>query len=680
MTVNTNTLPRLGRHPSPEQLLAITILLVASLTAYAAYSLGLPGDFLLDDPVRLPGIKPENAGLTELIKETLQNLHGETGRPVSIFSLAFTTATSGPAPGAFKHQNILLHILTGIIQFWALAYLLGQIKRSGPNDAASMHPLWVPAACIAGIWLVHPLFVSTVLYSVQRIAILGALFVWCALLCYVTGRRASAQGQTGRAALLLFAGVPLFALLGLGSKENAALLPVYFLLVNLFTSQSLRESMPGLTMRKAATTVLIVVPFVLGAILFATHVQDFFAGYQFRPFSLFERILTQGYVLWWYIGMIFLPLLRNMTIFHGNHWVATPENVPAYIALVSLLGLAVIAVALRRRAPMIGFGTLLFLGSHLLESTILPLELIFEHRNYVGMSGLFIAVYGAYDTISSRLSRRFLARIAVVVIALAFIGLSTLLAIRSWTWSDNRKLILTSIEEHPSSQRGLTEAANLMLRQQKPLQAFSILKRAIRVSPDDAGPLLHMYALKCQGELSPQYEQAAHEAARHKMLTPYAVNALWNLPGLASDPKCGNLEINDTLDLLRSSLDNPTLTARNRYYFQLRIAKLLSNLGRHAEAMEHIADARKLIPEISLIQRHRAIELEAYIAARQGDLERFRDTIEYYRLLEKQHPYYFAYAHPGFVDSLVDQANKLRPGFTSGSEIESPTAAGSSAD
>lgn len=663
MIVTANMFPHVNRRMPAEQLAALTILLIASLVAYAAYSLGLPGDFLLDDPVRLPGINPENPGIAELVKETLQNLHGETGRPVSIFSLALTKATSGHTPGAFKYQNILFHILTGLIQYWALAYLLGQLKPGNNQGTGRMQPLWVPAAFIAGIWLLHPLFVSTVLYSVQRIAILGALFVWCGILCYVTGRRAAAMNRPVLAVILLFVGVPLSALLGLGSKENAALLPIYFVLVNIFTHPDRQSPIPGRRIRTAANAILIVLPIILGIVLFTTHVDEFFSGYEFRPFSLYERILTQGYILWWYVGMIFIPLLRNMTIYHDNNWVATPENIPAYIALSALIALALIAFGLRHRAPLIGFGILLFLSSHLLESTILPLELVFEHRNYVGMSGLFISVYGIYTALSSYRTSQVVTRYTLLAMVLICIGLSTLLAIRSWTWSDNRKVIMTSIQEHPTSQRGLTEAANLMLRQQRPLEAFSILKRAARVSPNDAGPFLHMYALKCQGELSERYMQAAHDAAQHKKLTPYAVNALWNLPGLAQDPKCDNLDIEDTLYLLRSSLDNPTLTPRNRYYFQLRIAKLLSNMGKNDEAMIHIADARRLIPEISLIQRHRAIELEAYIAARMGDSERFHEVIAYFHELQEEHPYYFKYAHPGFVNSLIEQANKLRPGF-----------------
>jgi protein O-mannosyl-transferase len=50
------------------------------------------------------------------------------------------------------------------------------------------------------------------------------------------------------------------------------------------------------------------------------------------------------------------------------------------------------AVWLRSRRPIAALGIALFIGSHLLTGTILPLELIYEHRNYFASLGLLLVV------------------------------------------------------------------------------------------------------------------------------------------------------------------------------------------------------------------------------------------------------------------------------------------------
>lgn len=54
--------------------------------------------------------------------------------------------------------------------------------------------------------------------------------------------------------------------------------------------------------------------------------------------------------------------------------------------------MALLVPVLRRRWPLVSLGIALFLGAHLLTATILPLELVYEHRNYFASFGLLLAV------------------------------------------------------------------------------------------------------------------------------------------------------------------------------------------------------------------------------------------------------------------------------------------------
>ena len=57
--------------------------------------------------------------------------------------------------------------------------------------------LW-PLALASCLWLLHALHVSTVLYTVQRMAQLSALFVFAGLLVYSYGRQRQRRSGRGR--------------------------------------------------------------------------------------------------------------------------------------------------------------------------------------------------------------------------------------------------------------------------------------------------------------------------------------------------------------------------------------------------------------------------------------------------------------------------------------------------
>src|SRR5690606_28740337 len=80
---------------------------------------------------------------------------------------------------------------------------------------------------------------------------------------------------------------------------------------------------------------------------------------------------------------------------------------------VSILALAIasaLAVVVRKRAPGIFVGWFFFLAAHLVESSFLPLELYFEHRNYLPALGLSIAFVGGSAYLLRYLGRNHRAR------------------------------------------------------------------------------------------------------------------------------------------------------------------------------------------------------------------------------------------------------------------------------
>src|SRR6185437_2183905 len=100
----------------------------------------------------------------------------------------------------------------------------------GPGMTMDERGIAIAALFGAGAWLLHPLFVSTTLYIVQREATLPATFVLVGMLGWMASREALARGHVKRA----LAGMALSAwgctTLAVLCKANGALFPLLLLL------------------------------------------------------------------------------------------------------------------------------------------------------------------------------------------------------------------------------------------------------------------------------------------------------------------------------------------------------------------------------------------------------------------------------------------------------------------
>ena len=100
--------------------------------------------------------------------------------PVSMLSFLLDAQDWPANPAPFKYTNILIHLLCGLAFCW-LSFLLSQLLQLSRAASAQI------ALFVMGIWLVHPLNVSTTLYVVQRMTQLMTLFAGLSLIfiCWV---------------------------------------------------------------------------------------------------------------------------------------------------------------------------------------------------------------------------------------------------------------------------------------------------------------------------------------------------------------------------------------------------------------------------------------------------------------------------------------------------------------
>jgi len=420
-----------------------------------AYLPGLGGSFLFDD---FPNIVDnaalqaiQNGAAPDWLAVMVTTGAGMLRRPLSMFTFGLNVYAFGMSPFAFKLVNLLIHLLNGML-------LYGVIKRIAARllpQATVVRPETV-ALFAAGVWLLHPLHVSSVLYIVQRMNLLSSLFILAGLLCYAEGRLRMIRGETGL--LLATSSICLFGLLAVFSKENGALIVGYALAIEWFCFR-FEGTLRDRRMLNAFFWLTVALPIALFASYVATHPQ--FLVYSRNGFTLYTRLLSEARVLCDYLLWIFVPAPSFMGMYHDDIAVSSGIVAPATTALsiAFLAALSITAWRMRRRQPAVALGVAWFLVGHSLESTIFPLELVFEHRNYLPMAGPLLA---AVCLFASRPAMRLPTRTLHVTSALVLAVLTATTSIRSNAWGSPLSLALADVSHHPLSSRSHYEAGRAL--------------------------------------------------------------------------------------------------------------------------------------------------------------------------------------------------------------------------
>jgi hypothetical protein len=425
--------------PLIHQLLLLLLLLVMCAVVYMP---GLQGPMLHDDFPQLSGLlSAQSADWRQLSDAYLMSDSGYLGRPVSMASFIANAILHGGELRDWKATNLLIHALTAIVVFFLARVLL----RASPSSIRPEQAGWL-ALLVAGLWLLHALHVSTVLYTVQRMAQLSTLFVLAGLLLYSSGRlrQMTARGKGGWQISLAFL---LCLPLAVFSKENGILLLLLVPLVEVLVFRG-----AGLPVMRSGSwriwPALMLLPLLAGVLYLLLHADHFLVnGYASKDFTPLERLLTQPRVLVRYLHQLLVPLPGLMGFYHDDMLVSkglmTPVTTSGSILLLAaLVGLALL---IRRRQPVIALGILFFLVAHLMESTILPLDLMFEHRNYLASFGVLLALVA----LLARFIRhpRVLAAAGIVLL----LSWSSLTVVRAGIWGSPSLLAAHTAAVHPDS-------------------------------------------------------------------------------------------------------------------------------------------------------------------------------------------------------------------------------------
>jgi Flp pilus assembly protein TadD len=440
----------------------------AALVAAVAYGGVLGAPFYLDDHASIvdnPWVRWERLRL-DWLGRTL--FDAPTARPVAYLSFALNYWLAGPDPAGFRIVNVAILVLNGVLVMQLVRRL---VARMLPDASAAQRETM---AVLAGLLFVaHPIQTQAVTYIVQRMTGLSVLFYLLALLAWLRARDATQRATRIRNGV----GCALAWALALGSKEIAITLPAAIWLIEWF---AYRELDARFARRSALRLGLPILLCGLVAYAWLTHGTDW--GYAGQPFSAGERLLSELRVLMIYLGLAIHPAPARLNLLYDLPLSRSLFDPPSTLAAaLGLVGLAAVGVAAARRAPLLSFGLAWWGLQLLLESAILPLALVFEHRMMLPMVGLVAAAgYGCVVLARGRTGPALAVGLALVL-ALALAARA-----RNAVWSDERVFWSDVAAKSPGLVAAQNNLAMALGRAGRPDEAMQALERALAIDPDDA--------------------------------------------------------------------------------------------------------------------------------------------------------------------------------------------------
>lgn len=439
-----------GAGPALRALCATLVLLAFSVWVYWP---GIDGPVLLDDRSSLLVIKDLRESPELALDHVFGDRSGLLGRPVSMATFVLERMYLDEGIRGGKKINILLHAANGGLVIWFLWLLLRQQRIPGYRAVAVI---------CGGLWLLHPLLVSSVLYVVQRMAMLATTFMLLSIISYIYWRLALLAGRR-RAWPWLLAVLAFFGL-GMLSKENAVVtLPVILLLEVLWfrcrgagdvTLAWLRNISYGLIAGGASV--------LLGILVFGW--DQLAARLVRRPFTLAERLMSESRIVWDYVGQLLWPRVHRMGLYHDDVAISQSFTEPMTTLYATIGWAAVIAagcVLLRwRLGRWLVLALAIFLVGHSVESTVLSLELYFEHRNYFPAIGFALGVAVLLGAWLRHVPQSVVPLCVLLCMLLAV--LAALTGSQVQIWSKRPLLVLHHVNGHPKSPRANIDMATEM--------------------------------------------------------------------------------------------------------------------------------------------------------------------------------------------------------------------------
>lgn len=400
-----------------------------ALAVVALYAHTLQTPFYLDD-IRVI----DNNYLLGKLGATFNRIL--TPRGVTNYSFALNFLVFGDSVTALHLINIVIHAVSGCLVFLLLKQLV-----SGR---------WLPLSG-AILFVAHPLQTQAVTYAVQRAASLATLFVLLAFLFHLRARNflAEGHGRTSRPYLLAHLSAVIAGALAVLSKENTIILPLILVIYDCL--------FPLPAKRTFKQSILDNLPFFIAPLLLVLYwyginhsaidsVPTHAPLSSLRGITPLHYLVTEFSVIWIYIRLLAIPY--GQALEHNYPIVQQVLTLENSVALLGLVALLVTAWRIRAKRPLVTFGVAWFFLGLCVESSVIPLDPLIEHRLYLPMFGVILV---ALDGLPALLGQRR----GLILICLAILIYAPLTWKRNQLWQNPVSFYEDNLRKYPDSERAL---------------------------------------------------------------------------------------------------------------------------------------------------------------------------------------------------------------------------------
>lgn len=564
------------------------ILLLILVLCIIVYWVGLKGNFLFDDYPNLQDLGTYGViDNWDKARNFISNgFAGPTGRPISLASFLIDANTWPTSAYPFKYTNLMIHLLNGVLLCWATLLLL---KNYNYNEKKA---IWISLVTTA-IWLLHPYMVSTTLYIVQRMAQLATLFTLVGIIGYLKSRLLL-KTKPKLAYLYMAIVIIICTLLATYSKENGALLPLLILVIEFCNPN--KNHKPTWQWR----TIFLWLPSLAISVLMLKYVTFAENPWPNRNFNMIERLYSETRIVTEYLFNLIIPQIEFKGLYQDG-FVISRSLIRPITTLYSTIFLTLLffsSFILHKKFPLFAVAILFFFAAHLMESTVIGLELYFEHRNYTAALFLFLPFASGLYSLRQHINYHLVNFIVIIVLAI----LSFFTYERTKLWGNTEELQLYWAKISPNSPRAQNSIAEVLLNQGKYRESNQFLEQAIHRMPNS--PLLNVRLLLQKVYMNIATEQDFIQTAHKLQTQPFDAQAV---------------------QALRTLVEYVTLNDKNLNYINSSLL-LINTLEKNAQ-YNHFLLFQRLMPYL---------KAKIYLAEKKPDqsLKQYQDAIVRYNDVE----------------------------------------------
>ena len=390
------------------------------------------------------------------------------GRALLFITFTLNYLWTGQAVWSYHLVNLFFHLINAVLLFFVADHIL---RKAIPNTGEIRAPAFVAAA----FFLLHPVQTESVTYISSRSELLSLLFYLAGFLLFI-------KWPERKIGLLFSLIVAVPFLLALSSKETAISLPaVIFLYDFLFLS--------GARFRPILSRWRFYLPFLLGAIGVAYYIGTVTLRQSIGPalprhLSSLHYFLTELRVIVRYVFLTFIPAGLNLD--YDFRPSVNPLEITVVASFLVLAAIVFLGWLLRRTHPVFSFAIFWFFLTLAPTSSFIPiLDVIFEHRMYLPLAGVCIAVPILLQLVARKLHDWLGVPFGASAYAAALLAALTLGTIlRNHTWRDEVRLYEDVVSKSPYKARGYSGLAWALFKRGEYDRAIDDIRKGLAMLPD----------------------------------------------------------------------------------------------------------------------------------------------------------------------------------------------------